>query len=183
MPISAACQAAYRILRRVESGRDFAVDLLQSPRVSELKEADRRLTTEIVMGTLRRRGQLDYWLEEHSGKKLGHFDPEVATILRLGLYQLLFLERIPKSAAVNESVELVKAARKGSAAGFVNAVLRKAGPLNEKTRGGKWGGKTATADAGRALPDWLAERWVKHFGEEGMKSLAKASLQVPPTTL
>ncbi len=183
MPISTARQTAYRILRRVESGRDFAVDLLQSPQVSELKEADRRLATQIVMGTLRLRGELDYWLEKHSGKKLDYFDPEVATILRLGLYQILFLQRIPKSAAVNESVELVKAARKRSAAGLVNAVLRKAEPLHEGGRGGKREGKTEAAQIVRSLPAWLAERWVKHFGEDGMKSLANASLQVPPTTL
>ncbi len=189
MPISPAREAAYRILRRVQSGRAFAVDLLQSPQVSDLKEVDRRLATEIVMGTLRRRGELDYWLEKLSGKKLQYFDPEIATIMRLGLYQILFLERTPKSAVVNEAVELVKAARKRSATGLVNAVLRKAEPLHEPARTSARAGKagvpdaTQVAEAVRSLPAWLAERWAKHFGEEGMKSLAWASLRVPPTTL
>lgn len=165
------------------------MDLLQAPRVSTLKEADRRLATEITMGTLRRRGELDYWLEKLSGKQLAYFDAEIATILRLGLYQILFLEKIPKSAVVNESVEMAKAARKRSATGLVNAVLRKAEPINKLAHAGARAGKVGSWDAARiagevrCLPAWLSERWARQFGAEGMKSLAAASLKVPPTTL
>lgn len=189
MPISPAREAAYRILCRVESGRDFAVDLLQSPQISGLKEMDRRLVTEIVMGTLRRRGELEHWLLKLSGKKLKYFDPEIATILRLSLYQILFLERIPKSAVVNEAVELAKAARKRSATGLVNAVLRKAEPLHEHTQAETREAPLSAPVAGRSagavqsLPEWLQERWSRHFGPEVMESLARASLRVPPTTL
>ena len=125
MPVAPARSVAYRVLRRVESGRALAVDLLQSEEVSQLREVDRALVTELVMGVLRWGGELDFQIERLSGKRLAYFDPEIITILRLGLYQIRFLERIPKSAAVNEAVELVKAARKRSAAGIVNAVLRK----------------------------------------------------------
>src|SRR5579859_2059132 len=189
VPISPAREAAYRILCRVESGRDYAVDLLQSPQISRLKEMDRRLVTEIVMGTLRRRGELEYWLVKLSGKKLNYFDPEIATILRLSLYQILFLERIPKSAVVNEAVELAKAARKRSATGLVNAVLRKAEPLHERaqssTREDSESAPNAASSAGavHSLPAWLQERWSRHFGPEAMEALARASLRVPPTTL
>lgn len=189
VPISPARETSYRILLHVESGRGYAVDLLQSPRVSSLKEADRRLATEITMGTLRRRGELDYWLEKLSGKKLAYFDPEIATILRLGLYQILFLEKIPKSAVVNEAGEMAKAARKRSATGLVNAVLRKAAPstdLDQAEAGeGKAGAPNAPRIAGavRSLPAWLSERWTGHFGNPAMESLAAASLKVPPTTL
>src|SRR5215471_1426286 len=123
--ISPARAAAYRILRQVEQGRGFAVELLQRAPIAELGEADRRLATELVMGVLRWRGELDYRIEQLSGRPLKYFDPEVATVLRLGIYQMLFLAKIPKSAAVNECVELVKQARKRSAAALVNAVLRK----------------------------------------------------------
>lgn len=185
MPVSPARDAAYRILRRVESGRDFAVDLLQAAQVSKLQEVDRRLATELVMGILRWRGELDFWIRQLSGKPLEYFDPEVATILRLGIYQIRFLEKIPKSAVVNEAVELSKAARKRSAAGLVNAVLRKCErPLRRPgSKGfGQVGAEWAQA-ARRSIPAWLLERWADEFGPEGAKSLAWASVMVPRTTL
>ena len=96
MPISPARSTAYRILRRVETCRGFAVDLLQTPEVSVLKDADRRLATELVMGVLRWRGELDFRIAEFSGKPVERLDPEVATILRLGVYQIQFLAKVPK---------------------------------------------------------------------------------------
>ena len=189
MPVSPARQAAYRILLRAESGRGFAVELLQGREVSALKEADRRLATEIVMGTLRWRGELDHRLTTLSGKKLSYFEPEIAAILRLSLYQILFLGKIPKSAVVNEAVELVKAARKKSAGGLVNAVLRKCGPTPGMARPEGIAGETSPpneeslAAAVRSLPPWLAERWALHFGGDAADSLAWASVRVPPVTL
>lgn len=185
MPVSPARQAAYRILRRVEAGSVYAVDLLQAAQISELKEADRRLTTELVMGVLRWKGELDFRIEDLSGKPLRYFDPEIATILRMGIYQLRFLEKIPRSAVVNESVELAKAARKRSAAGLVNAVLRKCEAPAGRARGRAPGQQGAALVEGalRSLPDWLRERWGKNFGAEGAKALACASAAVPPTTL
>lgn len=132
MFVSPAREAAYRILRRVESGRALAVDLLQAPQVASLREVDRRLATELVMGTLRWRGELDFQIERLSGKPLKYFDPEIATILRLSIYQIQFLEKVPKSAAVNEAAELTKAARKRSAVGMVNAVLRECEPSRRR---------------------------------------------------
>ena len=111
------------------------MDLLQGPEVSALKEADRRLATEIVMGVLRWRGELDFQIEQLSGKKVKAFDSEVLTILRMGAYQIRFLERVPKRAVVDDAVELTKAARKRSAAGLVNAVLRKCEPPKERVLG------------------------------------------------
>lgn len=182
MPISRARESAYRILRRVDSGRAFAVDLLHSAQVSDLREADRRLATEIVMGVLRWRGELDFRLAQLSGKPMKYFDPEVRTILRMGIYQIRFLERVPKSAAVNESVELVKAAGKRSAAGLVNAVLRKCQPAARRAR--LLEANTEYVESAlRSLPDWLRERWVRNFGNEALRSLALATVSVPPTTL
>ncbi len=181
MPISPARQTAYQILRRVESGRRFAVDLLQSPQVSRLCDADRRLTTELVMGVLRWRGELDYRIEQLSGKPLTYFDAEVATILRLGIYQIRFLEKVPKSSVVNEAVSLTKAVRKRSAAGLVNAVLRKCEPLAHEA--GRALDEGLAAIALRSMPTWLRARWEKQFGLQVMKALALASTQIPPTVL
>lgn len=189
MPISPARQTAYQILRRVESGRLFAIDLLQSAQVERLKDVDRNLTTELVMGVLRWRGDLDDWVERLSRKPLKSFDPEVATILRMGVYQIRHLGRIPEWAAVNEAVELAKFARKRSAAGLVNAVLRKVkrpARRHPAARGSEAAGlpdSEAMESACRSLPAWLRDRWERNFGSEGMKSLAWASVLVPPTTL
>ncbi len=128
MPASPSRKVAYQILLRMESGGGFAVDLLQAPEVSALKENDRRLATEIVMGVLRWRGELDFQIERLSRRKAPALDPEVLTILRMGIYQIRFLERVPKRAAVDESVELTKVCGKRSASGLVNAVLRKCAP-------------------------------------------------------
>jgi len=194
--VSLARSVAYRILRRVESAGALAVDLLQGGEVAALRDVDRALVTELVMGVLRWQGDLDFEIERLSGKALRTLDPEVVVILRLGLYQICFLEKIPVSAAVNESVELVKQARKRSAAGFVNAVLRKAEPVvprpaprpgpdpESRTRASSPAASASLLDrACRAMPAWLLERWSIHFGPEAARALALASVSVPPTVL
>ncbi len=191
MPISPARMTAYSILQRLESGRDFAVDLLQRHEVSELKEADRRLATEIVMGVLRWRGELDFQIESHSGKKVDRFDSEVRTALRMGVYQIRFLERIPKRAVVDDAVELTKAARKRSAAGLVNAVLRKCRPPDQRLTGRNFEDLSADnlESVRRAFPSWILRRWEANFrsatesGETVAMRLAHAGLLTPRTTL
>jgi 16S rRNA (cytosine967-C5)-methyltransferase len=175
MSVSPARQIAFKILQRMDRENSFASDLLRAPDVSSLSEPDQSLTTELVLGVLRRRAELDSWITRLSERELDYFDPEVVTILRLGVYQIRQLDRVPKSAAVNEAVEMAKAARKGSAAGLVNAVLRKCDPPPR-------GAAPATVDAESlrlALPSWLAERWRQRFGIEAEKSLARWSLETP----
>jgi 16S rRNA (cytosine967-C5)-methyltransferase len=197
LPISPARSTAYRILRRVEAGRGFAVDLLQTPEVSVLKDADRRLATEIVMGVLRWRGELDFRIAEVSGKPVERLDPEVATILRLGVYQIQFLAKVPKPAVVNEAVEMTKAARKRSAAGFVNALLRKVAPSGTGTQlRFEDLDEAGQASVRRTVPGWLLNRWavlsprvipaqagIHSGGDDVALRLAWASTQVPPTVL
>jgi 16S rRNA (cytosine967-C5)-methyltransferase len=189
--ISPARTTAYRILQRVQAGRGFGADLLQTQEVSALKEADRRLATELVLGVLRWRGELDFQIGEVSGKPVERLDPEVATILRMGVYQIQFLERVPKAATVNEAVEMTKAAHKRSATGLVNAVLRQCPPDRSAIRPRPFDelDKAMLASVGRATPAWLLERWANNFAQAGMAGndvamrLAWASTQVPPTVL
>lgn len=195
MPVSPAREVAYRILRRVESGRAFAVELLQSAEVSNLKEVDRALVTELVMGVLRWRGELDFQIKRLLGRPLKRLDPEVATILRLGIYQIRFLERIPKAAIVNEAVDMTKAARKRSAAGLVNALLRKFVPPTQRAAAGRIEelAPETRESIERAMPAWLFARWAARDwargpqapegGAEAAMKLAWASAQVPPATL
>ena len=107
LPVSPARQTAFDVLLKVESGRRFAVELLQSAKVSALTESDRRLATEIVMGVLRRRGELDFQIERLAKRAIAKLDREVQVALRMVIYHIQFLDRIPKSAVVNDAVELV----------------------------------------------------------------------------
>jgi 16S rRNA (cytosine967-C5)-methyltransferase len=167
------------------------VDLLQRPEVSALKEADRRLATELVMGVLRWRGELDFQIERFSGKNVRGFDLKVLTVLRLGAYQIRFLEKVPKRAVVDDAVELTKAARKRSAAGLVNAVLRKLEPPQDRVLGREFEDLSAQerGSVRRAFPNWLLERWEEiaatthQPGALGALRLAFASLATPRTTL
>ena len=158
---------AFEILRKVEQG-GLASDLL---READLDARDAGLASQIVFGVLRFRGQLDFLIEHLAGRIL-KLDPEVRTALRMGLFQLRRLERVPAHAAVAESVELVKRARKGSAAGLVNAVLRKADrqPVAWPGREQEW-----------SCPEWMLARWERHYGAAAAEAIARAALCEPET--
>ncbi len=125
MSISPARAAAFDILLRIAQQGSYASELLHSSQYAKLPPADHGLTTELVMGVLRWQSLLDEDISRFSAKGVTKLDIEVLTALRLGAYQLMFLDRVPERAAVHESVEMVKRGRKGSAVPFANAVLRK----------------------------------------------------------
>ena len=125
MPISPARVAAFEILLRVERENAYASELLHSARYSKLSPVDHGLTMELVMGVLRWRSLLDSEIARFSSQRLNKLDLEVLTALRMAAFQIAFLDRVPARAAVHESVELVKHARKRSAVSFANALLRK----------------------------------------------------------
>ncbi|HJT69218.1 MAG TPA: transcription antitermination factor NusB [Terriglobales bacterium] len=172
MPVSPARAAAFDILLRVENTDAYASELLHSARFATLSPADHRLATELVLGVLRWRSALDERIAEHSSQALAKLDFEVLTALRLAAYQVLFLDRIPKHAAVNESVELVKRARKRSAAGMVNAVLRKVA---------KHGAEHP--DGVAAHPQWLVDRWEQNYAPGIAKHICKYNQNAPATTV
>jgi 16S rRNA (cytosine967-C5)-methyltransferase len=160
--MSPARRVAFDVLRKVEAG-GYASDLLLSMSAS-LDSRDAGLASEIVFGILRYQAQLDYLI----GKP--KLDIEVRIALRLGIYQLRYLERIPPHAAVKESVDLVKRARKTSAAGLVNAVLRKVNrnPVEWPSR-----------EVELSCPEWMLARWERHYGTEAMTEIARAALREP----
>jgi 16S rRNA (cytosine967-C5)-methyltransferase len=170
--ISPARVVAFEILRLVEQG-GYAADLLAS-RAGGLDSRDAGLAAEIVLGSLRRQAQLDFLIEHFSARTASRLDPEVRLALRMGIYQLRHLDRVPAHAAVNQSVELVKRARKRSAAGLVNTVLRKVhrSPI-------PWPDRATEL----SHPAWLLERWDRHFGPETATTIARANLATPETHL
>lgn len=147
----------------------YASDLLLKM-AAGLESRDADLATSIVFGVLRFRAQLDFLIEYWGGRKAAKLDKEVRIALEMGIYQIRYLERIPQYAAVSESVELVRRARKRSAAGLVNAILRKAGRdavdfQNEANR--------------LSMPAWLLERWTVSYGEAAARAAAEAALRPP----
>jgi len=178
MQISPARRAAFEILRRTEEGAYSSVLLAAAD--ADLNNKDRALCHELVLGVLRRRLWLDRALEHFAARKMDSLDLPVTLALRLGLYQLRFLSRIPASAAINESVNLVKAARLRSAATFVNAVLRRA------TREPNYDPAAQATDPLEKIgietshPRWLVERWSEQFGYEAAARIALANNDPAP---
>jgi 16S rRNA (cytosine967-C5)-methyltransferase len=184
MAVSPARVVAYEILLRVEREDSYATELLHSSQYQKLSTADHGLATELVMGVLRWRSFIDARIAEHSSQKIDKLDREVLTALRLAAYQLMFLDRVPQHAAVHESVELVKRARKRSAVPFANAVLRK---LNGTERPGIAIEQATSAAAelaeASAHPPWMVTRWVAAFGLEAAKKICGHDQQPPVTAV
>src|SRR5579863_9627340 len=182
MAISVARKIAFEVLRRVEEEGAYASDLLHAELGAGVKAEDTGLATELVLGVLRWRRLLDFLLERQLKKPVARLDLAVALALRMGLYQLRFLERVPARAAVHESVELVKLARKTSAATLVNAVLRRgAGEARTPAADFLPAGMTGAERLGilHSHPTWMVERWVERVGEARAVGLLEANNRAP----
>ena len=166
MAISPARQTAFGILLRIERDGAYADELLHR---AQLSSRDHGLATELVLGVVRWRRDLDAALEAPLKRKVSSLDLEVQIALRLGAYQIRSLERIPTRAAVSESVELIKYGPKRSASGLVNAVLRRL-PQTEPS-------------LELSHPAWMIERWRKRFGAAMTAQLLAANQSAPPTYL
>ncbi len=151
----------------------------------QLTLVDHSLTTELVMGVLRWRSLLDSQIETSSSQPLSKLDREVLTALRLAVYQLRWLSRIPARAAIHESVELVKRARKHSAAPFVNAVLRKLAnvPQGDDCSHAISSASVETLAASSAHPLWLVERWTQAYGIDSTLRICQHDQTVPVTAI
>jgi 16S rRNA (cytosine967-C5)-methyltransferase len=180
MPVSAARSAAFDVLLRVEREDSYASELLHSRAHQSLSTIDHGLATELVMGVLRWRSRLDEEISTASSQPLAKLDVEILIALRLAVYQFHWLDRVPKRAALNESVDLVKRARKRSAAPFVNAVLRKLSiapgiPHHMVDELGTAG----TLASSLSHPQWLVERWVAEYGIEAARQICEHDQTVP----
>ncbi len=179
--VSPARLAAFEVLRRVDEEGAFASVLLASLDQEKMRADDRALCYEMVLGVLRRQLWLDHLIERFAARDASRLDAPVRRALRLALYQLRFLSRIPSSAVVNEAVNLAYRSRVSSAAGFINAVLRRA------TKEPGYDPSQAIGDPLERLavetshPQWLIERWTSAFGFDVTKAFARANGEAPPT--
>ncbi len=187
--IAPARLAAYEVLRAVNSGRSDLPDALAHVRVRLSDERDRALAGEIAAGTLRWQGSFDAIVGAFAKRPVSKLDAEVLDILRMTAFQLLHLDRIPASAAVNDAVALTGKAGKKSASGLVNAVLRRISrerghlplpPRPEKVAAIFLRDYLATT---LSHPEWLVAKWLDRYGFEATEKWALFDNEPAPLTL
>jgi 16S rRNA (cytosine967-C5)-methyltransferase len=181
--VSAARREAFAILLKLQREGSHCDDLLRGPKVSALSAQDRNLCTALVMGTLRWQILLDAEVRPLLNRPNARLDKEILIALRLGAFQLLFMDRIPAHAAIGESVALTRLSGHTFASGMVNAVLRKMAV-----------GAKPDLSAGRAInavdlaavtahPLWMVERWIRNYGLEAARAICLHGQQAPTLTL
>ncbi len=184
-PPAPARVVAARVLERVARDAAFA-DLALDAELSRrpLGARDIGLATEIVYGTLRWQRYLDWILQPHAKRRLDTLDIRPLVLLRLAVYQIVFLERVPAFAAVNDAVSLARRPDKPGVERFVNAVLRSFARRGEREREPKPPADRVDALATRwSHPTWLAARWIARRGEDEAVALMRAMNERPPLTV
>jgi 16S rRNA (cytosine967-C5)-methyltransferase len=182
--------AAFEILEAVSAGRTDLPTAIARSRAELDDDRDKSLASEIATGVERWRAALDYLIEAAAARRIDRLDQEIRTILRLSLYQLRYLTRVPASAVVNDAVELARRAKKRSASGFVNGVLRS---LSRKRSSFSLPPRPAdTSERAGALdylsialshPHWLVSRWYDRFGFDDTERWLQFNNAQPRLTL
>lgn len=178
-PLSAR-EIALDTLSRVEADQAYSnLQLNQALQAAKLARADASLATELVYGTLQRQGTLDYWLSRFVAKGVDKLEPWVRQLLRMSVYQIVYLDRIPPHAAVNEAVQIAKRRGHAGIGGMVNGVLR-----NMLRRRGELEIPQGLPPAERIAlahshPQWLVERWIAAHGERVAEEMCAASNEPP----
>ena len=182
MSVAPARRAAYQVVRRVFEDDAYADRALRSA-VSGLDERDRALAQRLAYGTVQRVRTIDHAIERLGRRPVRKLDPPVRTALRLGAYQLGWVDGVPRYAAVNESVELVRAAGLARAVPFANAVLRRVAEGIEALLAGLSDATPAEAALFHSYPDWVAEVWWRDLGAESARALMRAQNEAPETVV
>ncbi|WP_432821807.1 16S rRNA (cytosine(967)-C(5))-methyltransferase RsmB [Trichloromonas sp.] len=177
-------QLAFSILCRVDEGAyaDLTLDA-ELARAGRIDPRDRGLVTELVYGVLRQRGRLDFALTKFCSKPLAKVEPRVLTLLRLGAYQLLMLDRVPAPAAVHETVELARQENLERATGFINGILRSIIRQQQEIAWPDPADAVPYLEKLMAFPHWLAKSWVRQFGAQEAVVIGEALLQPAPFTV
>ncbi|MFM9905379.1 MAG: 16S rRNA (cytosine(967)-C(5))-methyltransferase RsmB [Pyrinomonadaceae bacterium] len=175
MKISAARAAAFDVLLRIETEKGFSSSLLPIYQDS-LSIADSALCHALTLGTLRTQIYLDRLVDHLSGNK--KLDITVRLALRIGLYQLLYLDKVPAYSAINESVLLVQRAKKTSAKGFVNAILRR---VTREKIDLDFFDEIDRISVETSHPRWLVEKWISEFGQSETEIIGRANNDIPQT--
>jgi 16S rRNA (cytosine967-C5)-methyltransferase len=182
--------AAYHALRAIDGDRADLPSALARSRQNLHDDRDRSLAAEIVTGALRWQRSLDHLVAHFAKRPLKSVDREVLQILRLSLYQLLHLDRVPASAVVDDAVDLTRMVKRGSASGFVNAVLRSTLRQRNRLPFPPRPGAADSRDAALAYlgithshPDWLVGRWLDRHGFDAAEAWARFNNETPRLTI
>jgi 16S rRNA (cytosine967-C5)-methyltransferase len=171
--VAPARRAAFQVVLRVFEDGAYADRALRSA-ASELGDRDRALARRLAFGTVQRVRTLDHAIEVIGRRRVHRLDPPVRAALRLGAYQLGFVDGVPRYAAVNESVELVRAAGLERAVSFTNAVLRRLADGMRDLLDALPEGSAGEAALRHSYPDWVAETWERDLGLEEAIALMRA---------
>lgn len=188
-PPETAREAALRTLCRVEAERAFAGEALERELAAgRLDKRERALATELTFGTLRARGRVDHALAAFLKRPLAELTPWIRNVLRLGAYQLLYLDRVPASAAVDESVKLARRYGHAGTAGLVNAVLRNLvrqgpPPVPDPASAADFDARVAALAIAYSHPRWLVAEWLARFGPAETEALLRANNQPAPVAI
>jgi 16S rRNA (cytosine967-C5)-methyltransferase len=177
---------AYQILLHLDRSSSHPDRLIRSmlDRHSRMEERERALMTELVYGVLRWQGRLDWHIDRLSSVKPAKVNPSVRLLLRLALYQILFLDRVPSHASVNETVKMAKGSQPSHVVGFVNAILREA--IRRESR---WTFPSMEEDPEGCLavatshPPWLVRRLLQQYGFDEARKICEANNSVAPMVL
>ena len=174
--MKSARQTAFEILNKIQRDNSYSnLALDHALDKADTDNKDKKFVSALVYGVTERRITLDYNLSLYLSQPIKKLKPEVLTALRLGAYQILFMDKIPVSAAVNESVKLSKKNGAAFASGLVNAVLRKIISNGLKTDG--------SMSVNYSAPEWLCDMWCKSYGRENAEKLLEASFGAVDTVL
>ena len=164
-----------KLLIRLEESSSYSNILLdQKLSKSDLSEQDKKFASALYYGVIERRLTLDAVIDNYRKNKSEKLGVEVRNILRLGVYQLKYMDSVPDNAAVDESVKLAKKVRNPAAAGFVNAVLRSF--IRDEKRLPAVKGRIKELSLEYSCPEWLVEKWISDYGEHECEGILKASL-------
>lgn len=178
--MSDARLTAVKLLMRMENSSSFSNILLDNTlSASDLSERDRSFAAALFYGVTERQITLDHIIKKHSNLPFEKLDRNAVAVLRMGIYQILYMPSVPESAAVNESVKLCKKLKLFHAVGFVNGLLR------NFIRNGKQIGYEGLSDKERlsieySCPERLTEKWLAEYGAENARKILEASVGAPP---
>jgi 16S rRNA (cytosine967-C5)-methyltransferase len=178
-----AIDALNHVLTRRQHA-DVVLERLFAHHAGELRPLDRAFIFEIVYGSLRWLSKMDWIMAHMVDRPFASLDPRVACALRVGTYQIFYMDRVPDRAAVSETVEAVKSVGAGNAASFVNAILRRVARKAEYYP--KPDKETAVADyfsVQFAHPKWMVERWLRHVSVDRLEHLLSGNNKAPPIVL
>ncbi len=178
-------ETALKILYEInKSGAYSNIALNKNLEDNKLNNLDRAFITELVYGNLKRKLTIDYIIDQFSSVKIKKLSPWILNILRLGVYQLIFMDKIPESAACNESVNLAKRYGHSASSRYVNAVLRNIARSRDKI---EYPDKNKDLSTYLSIkyshPEWMVKSWLTRFGESFTEELLKSNNETAPLTV